>query len=201
MTHRIGVRIVALIGLTWTLAVPAGMAGRGGGHHGGGHHGGGHHGGGHHGGGHHGGGHHGGGDQDECIDLDGDFSAVPVAPEDCDSPVAFCTLGTLTGDIDGSYAFTMLSAESAPTAEHPSRQTFTGESLIETDCGTLYGDDTGEIWFDGDAGFVTRVTVYTGDGCFEDVTGEIIATGALDLITGTSVGTYTGELCEDDDRC
>ncbi len=131
----------------------------------------------------------------DCWDIEGDFSSAPVI-EGCDSPIGFCTLGALEGDLDGSYAFTMFTSTPEPTAEHPTREVFTGESVIETDCGTLYGDDTGEIWFDGEAGFVTRVTVWTGDGCFEDVTGEIVASGLLDLATGATDGTYTGELCE-----
>jgi hypothetical protein len=144
-------------------------------------------------------------DDDECVTPSGDFTAVLVPPPECTSPVGFCTHGVLTGGLEATYDFVMTSSAPAPTAEHPSRVVYTGHSVVQTADGAMFGSDTGEMWFEGGAGFITSVGVIGGDECFEDVSGQIVAVGRIDLATGLSVGTYTSEICgaeecfEDDD--
>jgi hypothetical protein len=139
-------------------------------------------------------------DDDECEAPSGDFTSFLVVGAECASPVAFCTRGILTGELPSTYDFMMLTQTPAPTPEHPSRVIYTGISTVETSRGTLYGEDSGEMWFEGPVAFITTVGVIGGDECFEDVSGSIVATGVIDLATGDAVGTYTSELC-DVDRC
>ena len=137
-----------------------------------------------------------GDDEGECVQPSGDFTSVLIGGPACTSPVNFCTEGTLTGDLPSTYNFVMLTQTPAPTPEHPSRAIYTGQSTVVTDLGVMYGEDSGEIWFEGPVMFITTVGVIGGDECFEGVTGSIVATGVLDLSTGVAVGTYTSELCD-----
>lgn len=134
-------------------------------------------------------------DSSDCSEPAGDFRSVVVTGTECTSPVGFCTAGTLTGDLEGSYDFVMLSMIAAPTTEHPARFEFTGYSLITTADGTMFGEDTGEIWFEGDVAFITHVGVVDGTECFDGVHGDIVAMGAIDMTTGVAEGTYTSTLC------
>ncbi|MCB9689641.1 MAG: hypothetical protein H6735_31680 [Alphaproteobacteria bacterium] len=148
--------------------------------------------------------HHRDRDHDECRDLSGDFVSSLVAGPDCASPVGMCTLGELTGDLEGVYAFTMTAM--IPISDDPAETTFqfTGNSTITTDEGVIYGEDSGQLTFSGDFAFMTFVRAVDGEGCFEDVSGSLLATGNLDLITGLTSGgweaTFCGaEQCFDDD--
>ena len=141
-------------------------------------------------------------DDDDCAELDGAFVASAAPGPGCASPVGFCTAGTLTGDIVGTYAFTMTSM--TPASDDPAETTFTftGTSTITTAAGVIVGDDEGELSFAGDFAFMTFVRAVGGDGCFDDLSGDLLATGTLDLVTGTTTGTYTATFCgADDDAC
>ncbi len=133
-------------------------------------------GGGHHGNGHGDDGHH--GDDEACEALEGAFSSTVDPSPGCTSPVGFCTIGELTGDIVGTYAFTMDTM--VPVSEDPAETTFTF---------------SGQLTFSGDFAFLTFVRAVSGDECFEDVSGSLLATGHLDLVTGVTSGTWTADLC------
>ena len=127
----------------------------------------------------------------ECKPVSGSFSAVNVFPPECQSPVGFCTRGTLTGDLDGTYEFTQLTSTFVP----PATLHFTGASTITRTHGgaQLFGSDTGTI--DLAAGtFTTIVNITGGTKQYEGATGQIVATGNL-TPTGTE-GTYAGEICK-----
>lgn len=123
----------------------------------------------------------------ECKPVSGDFVA-DIVP--CDPPGPFCTAGTLTGDLDATYAFRMTSQSPTPTGI-----TFTGNSTITRVHGgaQLFGSDHGTINF-VDGSFTTIVDIAGGTKRYEGATGQIVATGHL-TPTGTA-GTYTGTICK-----
>lgn len=136
-----------------------------------------------------------------CEDLDGDFVASVAADAECASPVGFCTIGALTGELVGTYAFTMTSM--TPVSDDPAETTFTftGTSTITTASGVITGMDEGQLSFSGDFAFMTFVRAVGGDGCFDELSGDLLATGTLDLLTGVTTGTYTATFCGADDEC
>ena len=118
----------------------------------------------------------------ECEQVSGDFVANVVP---CQAP--FCTAGTLTGDLEGTYGFAMSAANETPTG-----LTFEGASTITLAGGTLTGSDQGHINF-VTGGFVTVVRINGGSGTYADAFGVIVATGNL-TPSGTA-GTYQGVVC------
>ena len=82
-----------------------------------------------------------------------------------------------------------------PGEEHLGHFTFTGRSTITTDSGIIYGEDTGDITFSGDFAFMTFVSLTGGTECWDDASGWILAEGNVDMITGTTTGTWTSEVC------
>jgi len=117
-----------------------------------------------------------------CEQVTGEFVA-DVVP--CPGP--FCTAGTLTGDLNATYAFAMTAANETPTG-----LTFEGASTITVAGGTLTGSDHGHIDY-VTGGFVTVVGIAGGTGAYTDAFGVIVATGDL-TPTGTA-GTYRGVVC------
>lgn len=136
-----------------------------------------------------------------CKRVDGDFTSVTVAPPACNSPVGLCTHGTLTGRLRGTYDFVALTLAPAGDPDQPMLFVYTGESLIETRHGQMFGQDTGYMLMNpaGLSAFQTTVNVVGGSGHYEDVISGsfLVATGDLALATGDAVGTYAGELCRD----
>ncbi len=134
-----------------------------------------------------------------CKDRDGDFTSVLIPPPGCTSPVGICTLGTLTGEFPSTYNFTMDTLAPAGDPENPTKFVFTGHSVI-TDAhgGILFGSDSGIIFIDLPAPgpFVTTVDVVGGTRGYKKASGEFVASGVLDLISGNAVGTYTSTICK-----
>ncbi|HEV3115543.1 MAG TPA: hypothetical protein VGY58_00730 [Gemmataceae bacterium] len=135
---------------------------------------------------------------DPCKDLEGPFSSV-LNTDDCSSPVGICTLGQLSGDIEATYAFTMMTLQNAGDPDDPTKFVYTGKSVI-TVAGSnaqLFSDDTGVIHIAGpEAPFVTTANLNGGTKEYRDATGQFVATGVLDFSTGEAVGTYTAEICK-----
>lgn len=130
-----------------------------------------------------------------CMTLRGDFVAA-AEPACLESPVLFCTRGTLAGDLDGAYDFTMTSQAPAGDAAHPTRLVFTGASVITLADGRMFAQDTGRM--DASVGpwpFETVVNIDGGEGAWEGARGRLVATGALDLQRGVTEGTYEGHVC------
>lgn len=131
-----------------------------------------------------------------CRSAEGEFTSVLVTdPAVCDSPIGMCTSGQLSGDLEGTYDFTFLTM--IPDARDPSVFHYTGTSVVTTESGVLYGEDSGVMRMHGDgtASFVTTVSVYAGEACFAGARGVLVAPGTLNLITGEAAGRYGAYLC------
>ena len=123
-----------------------------------------------------------------CKPIAGDFSAGPAAA----CPSVFCTQGVLTGDLEGTYFF----VATAPTPTGG----LLGQSTITLRKGELNGSDVSELGAPNAEGlipFTTTVTIVGGSGKYTGASGELVATGLLDPVAGTTVGGYTGTLCKD----
>ena len=117
-----------------------------------------------------------------CHDVSGTFVAVTVVPPEC--PSFFCTGGTLSGDLAGTYFFVATGV--TPTGD------LTGQSTITLENGAVInGSDTSHL--NGDGTFVTTVTVVGGTRQYEHATGQLSAPGHF-TATGTE-GTYAGTIC------
>jgi hypothetical protein len=131
--------------------------------------------------------------------FNGTFTAVAVRAPQCTSPVGFCTHGTLydtTGRHVADYDFTMLT--NTPTGDGTHFR-YTGASLITKTAGapgTMMGQDEGTIEFKAlePSPFVTTVHVVEGTGAYTRAHGVIVAEGNLDLVTGDTVGGYSGTI-------
>jgi hypothetical protein len=133
---------------------------------------------------------------DDCDDVEGPFSSVLVTAG-CASPVGICTHGHLTGDLEATYDFTMLTL--VPDPSDPTAELYTGTSVITTSDGSkLFSKDTGIIHPGSvPAPFVTTANLISGTGMFQNVCGgKIVASGKLNFATGEAIGTYTGQICK-----
>jgi len=128
----------------------------------------------------------------ECKPVFGHFTSSPVAIG-CSSPVGFCTAGRLIGGIQGSYAFTMLTA--APAAiPNPAGVTFyTGRSEVSLDHGgTVVLADAGAIDLNPfGSGKMAALLSVTGGA----TSGFLQLRGSIDFVTGGVTGDYFGEIC------
>lgn len=119
-----------------------------------------------------------------CQKVEGDFTAVTVPPgPDCPS-LLFCTVGELTGDLEGTYFFAVTGF--TPTGALTAASTITLENGA-----VIQGSDTSVINADGT--FTTTVNVVGGTRQYARATGQIVADGHF-TATGTE-GTYEGEIC------
>lgn len=134
--------------------------------------------------------------QQDCQSVNGTFVNHAVPPPECESPVLFCTLGILSGDLEGEYFFTMTSQTPDPQGP-PVTMAFTGESTITLPEGQMMAQDHGSITFQvlTSSPFRTHVEIDEGTGAHAGVTGSLVADGEYDLLTGEGSGTYAGELC------
>jgi len=126
----------------------------------------------------------------ECRDVAGGFSAGPPPPGTCLS--FFCTAGALEGDLKGSYFFTATGV--TPTGGLTGASTITLRSGMQ-----LLGSDVSELGAANEEGlipFITTVDIVGGTGKYDDAGGQIVATGLLDPVAGTTTGAYTGTVCK-----
>ncbi|MDF1561983.1 MAG: hypothetical protein P1V51_03005 [Deltaproteobacteria bacterium] len=132
-----------------------------------------------------------------CRPVSGRYTANPLPPSSCFSPVGFCTAGTLTGGLHGSYTFTMSSARSAEEPTAPGMTFYTGVSLVEALGGSLVGTDTGTVDLSpvGTGRQAALITLTGGAEGLEGTTGYLTLVGELSLMTGEVQGRYSGELC------
>src|SRR5262245_46045678 len=101
------------------------------------------------------------------LDSDGDLfrghiSAHLVTGPECTSPVGMCTKGRISGDIRGTFVFTVTTL--TPTADTPVTGVvnYTGDVLIHTRRGDIFVKDSGGInnapGSTGDVGSVSTIT-------------------------------------------
>lgn len=132
-----------------------------------------------------------------CRKVHGRYTAMPLPPQSCFSPVGFCTAGTLTGSLRGSYSFTMNQAIPAGEPTAPGATFYTGVSLMETLGGSLVGTDTGTVDLSpvGTSQQAALITVTEGADGLEGTSGYLTLIGEMNLFTGEVRGRYQGELC------
>jgi hypothetical protein len=119
-----------------------------------------------------------------CHVYSGSFTAVTIPPGAECSSFLFCTRGTLTGDLAGTYDFTV-------TGITPGGA-LTGQSTITLDNGAVInGSDTSVLNPDGT--FVTTLTVVAGTRQFAHARGGLVASGQL-TPSGTE-GLYSSVIC------
>lgn len=134
----------------------------------------------------------------DCTPVKGTFTNVFLTgAEACPgSPVEQCTLGTLFGDLTGTYAFTFATSEPVGTGEAPV-QRFTGTSVVTTSAGTFTGEDFGVLRTTQFplADFTTHLRIQSGTGIYTGAVGQLTIQGAASFVTGQGAGTYTGVIC------
>jgi len=130
----------------------------------------------------------------ECFPVQGTFKSQTLPPNECTSPVAFCTRGVLTGGLWGDYEFVAQQFISANELTVLSANFYTGFSSVYTRRGKLQLTDTGAL--DLAAGRISALLTATGGtGDFEHATGYLYVYGASDSETNTNIGRYRGEIC------
>jgi hypothetical protein len=134
-----------------------------------------------------------------CKDDSGPFQSALVPPPDCTSPAGICTTGTLDGKSPETYQFVMDTLVPDPDQADPNRFLYTGHSVITRLHGgaTLIGHDSGVLHFEGVLNpFVTTVQVVGGTKQYGDATGQFVATGQINFVTGEATGTFTSTVCK-----
>ena len=137
---------------------------------------------------------------DHCKVVYGPFTSV-VVPDPA-PPAVLATRGLLEGKLDGTYDFTAFALVPDDPAA-PTQLSYVGSSVITTKHGDLlFGEDTGVLYLlpGGTADFVSVVHVVGGTGKYAGASGEIVATGVLDFVSGEAVGRYEGEICKSERR-
>jgi len=130
----------------------------------------------------------------ECFPVQGKFKSQTLPPDECTSPVAFCTRGVLTGGLRGDYDFVAQQFIPANELTVPLANFYTGFSYVSTRRGELYLTDTGAL--DLAEGRISALLTTTGGtGSFERATGYLYVFGASDPETNTNTGRYRGEIC------
>ena len=133
-----------------------------------------------------------------CVRVAGRFSSEMITPPDCESPVGVCTAGQLSGLLRGGYSF--VADQFLPTGDPsiPMVSFYTGQSVIDTRWGTIFGTDAGAqtYVYGGEGPMSALLTVTGGTGWFGGVgSGYLQITGVLDYATGLAEGRYSGQLC------
>jgi len=132
--------------------------------------------------------------RNECFPVQGTFKSQTLPPDECTSPVAFCTRGILTGGLWGDYEFVAQQFISANERTVPLANFYSGFSYVSTRRGELQLTDTGAL--DLAAGRISALLTATGGaGDFEHATGYLYVYGASDSETNTNIGRYRGEIC------
>lgn len=130
-----------------------------------------------------------------CETYEGTFASFVVSPCD-DSPLtpqSLCTRGTLEGDLEGEYYFVFETM--VPDPNVPGQLVYTGYSVITTDKGTIYTEDSGHV--DANlamaADLETTAQISYGTKKYRKRTGTFVATGVLE--NGQAGGSYEATIC------
>lgn len=143
-----------------------------------------------------------GGHGDRCIRVHAEISAR-VTAEGCDSPVGFCTRGTLRGFPGGTTAFRALGLGGAPVgessivtpgAEPASTWSYRGDLTYTTPVGAIHIEDVGVL--DTVRGAFSELQrVVGGTGAFAGATGELFSYGHTTPAGDGFDGPVRGEIC------
>jgi hypothetical protein len=137
-------------------------------------------------------------DMGGCQEHSGDFTSTLVQPPACHSPIGICTHGVLTGDVEGTYDFIMTDLVCGSDPLDPALCTYTGDSIVTSEKGTIVTKDTGvmhQLPPPALTPFVTTAEFINGTRRYKNATGVFVATGELNFITGEAVGTYSLQVC------
>lgn len=136
----------------------------------------------------------------QCKPVVGSFEAH-VVTEGCTSPI-LCTAGRVWGGLQGTYAFSMQSAQpnghlDGGNPDVPTILFFTGDSVVTLKSGDqVFGTDTGAIDLPpGQGGFASLITFKNGTGAAAGTTGQIRLRGDFNPAEGTTSGDYLGTIC------
>lgn len=135
----------------------------------------------------------------QCKTDGGPFQSNLQPPPACTSPVGICTLGTLDGQHPETYYFVMDYLFPAGDPTQPNKFLYGGHSVITRVHGgaTLVSQDTGVLYFDGVLNpFVTTVNVVGGTKQYADATGQFVAAGQINFVTGAATGIFTSTVCK-----
>ena len=140
-------------------------------------------------------------DSYKCHDsVAGSFTSALAGGPTCASPNGVCTTGILTGDLEGTYDFTMLTLSPSGNPNDPTEFLYTGNSVVDLGNGNrILGNDSGVMHINpnpaGPSPFTTTVAFRGGEGTYEGAVGRIVATGVLIFATGNAEGDYTAVIC------
>ena len=140
-------------------------------------------------------------DSYKCNDrVDGGFTSTLAGGPTCASPIGICTTGLLTGDLEGTYNFTMLTLTPSGNPNDPNEFVYTGSSIVDLGHGNrIFGNDSGVMHVNpnpaGPSPFTTTVAFRGGERTYEGSVGRIVATGVLTFATGNAEGDYTAVIC------
>jgi len=101
-----------------------------------------------------------------------------------------CTSGTLSGDLSGSFDYTM--ATMTATSD-PNTFILVGSFVVTNATGTLFGTDT-TLWDISSGQFTDMGKFRGGTGGYNQADGKITIVGLFDIVAGTGQSTYTGHL-------
>jgi hypothetical protein len=105
-----------------------------------------------------------------------------------------CTSGTISGDLSGSFDYTM--ATMTATSD-PNVFILTGSFVIANSTGTLTGTDI-TLWNVVTGEFLDLGKFTGGTGGYHEASGKITIVGTFDITAGTGQSNYTGKLKLDD---
>lgn len=140
--------------------------------------------------------------KERCHRVHGTTSSL-LTTENCTSPVALCTTGTITGGgkLDGAFFFLALDAAPSagmPAVEPAANLSFSGQLTITAKEGTLVARDLGVL--DAVNGFFTEVDrPVSGTGPFANPSHDFFISGTLNSAGDGFDGTLSGTLCTDGD--
>jgi len=137
------------------------------------------------------------GDEGGSKTYTGSFTAELQPPDGCTSIVGICTHGPLTGDLEGTYDFTMTDISFAgDDADHPYKFYYQGVTTITTAKGKISAMDMGVLYFDplGDSTFMTTARIVDGTLRYQRASGQFVAVSSLSFVTGQAAGTYSAEI-------
>lgn len=106
---------------------------------------------------------------------------------------AICTAGTLTGDLAGTFDFTMLTMN--PLGP-PNMVVYTGIMTYHTAKGDISGPDVG-YWNLSTGEFIDTTDVTSGTEDLEGATGKVVIQGDFDPVTGVGNSRYHGVVFTD----
>jgi hypothetical protein len=134
----------------------------------------------------------------KCKRVEAGFAGVPVT-ENCDSPVAFCGAGVITGNglISGTFRSTVFGfapSVGLPGLEPETTLAYAGERTIDTVHGSLTLRFTG-VYDTARAEFSELERVTAGTRRFDDATGTMWITGTSNATATVFEGSITGQLC------